>query len=308
MTKAKETLPKIAPNLWFDDQAEEAVNFYTSLFKNTGIGKVNRYGEAGFEIHGRPAGSVMTIEFQLEGQPFTALNGGPHFKFNPSVSFFVICETEEALDKLWEKLSEGGKTLMPLQKYPFSEKYGWTADKYGLTWQLAITGDNDPEQKLTPSLMFVGEQAGKAEEAINFYASVFDDSAVGDIFRYGSDQKPDKEGTVMYADFTLENQKFTAMDSAQAHDFTFNEAISFIVYCKNQEEVDYYWEKLSAVPQAEQCGWVKDKYGLSWQIVPIALIEMTTDTNTERSERVMEAMLKMKKIDIKGLMQAYEQE
>ncbi|MEX2593836.1 MAG: VOC family protein [Anditalea sp.] len=306
MTQLTKT-QKIGSCLWFDNQAEEAVNFYTSIFKNAKIGEISRYGEAGHEAHGRPAGSVMTIEFQLEGQTFTALNGGPHFKFTPAVSFFIICDTEEALDKLWEKLSEGGKTLMPLQKYPFSEKYGWTADKYGLTWQVTITGNNDLEQKLTPSLMFVGEQAGKAEEAINFYASVFDDSKVGGIFRYGPDQKPDKEGTVEYGDFILAGQTFIAMDSALEHDFTFNEAISLVVHCETQEEVDGYWEKLSAVPGSEQCGWLKDKFGVSWQIIPKALIGMMNDLDPEKFGRIMEAMLQMKKIDIAKLKQAHEQ-
>jgi predicted 3-demethylubiquinone-9 3-methyltransferase (glyoxalase superfamily) len=162
-------MQKITPCLWFDSNAEEAVNFFTSIFKNSKIGKISRYGEAGYEIHGKSAGTVLTIEFELNGQAFTALNGGPMFKFN--------------------------------------------------------------------------------------------------------------------------------------------EAISSQVSCESQEEVDYYWEKLSAGgdEKARQCGWLKDKYGLSWQIVPTALGKMLADKNANKAERVMSALLQMKKIDIKTLEDAYHQ-
>jgi predicted 3-demethylubiquinone-9 3-methyltransferase (glyoxalase superfamily) len=161
-------MQKITPCLWFDSNAEEAVNFYTAIFKNSKIGNISRYGEAGFEIHRKPAGTVLTMEFELDGQAFTALNGGPIFKFNEAVSFQVSCESQEEVDYYWGKLSEGG-------------------DK-----------------------------------------------------------------------------------------------------------------------KAQQCGWLKDKYGLSWQIVPTVLAEMLQDKDVERSGRVMKAMLQMTKIDISGLKRAYE--
>jgi predicted 3-demethylubiquinone-9 3-methyltransferase (glyoxalase superfamily) len=161
---------KIAPCLWFDSQAEEAARYYAGIFKNSKIGSISRYTEAGKEVHHRPAGSVMTVEFELNGQPFTALNGGPAFKFN--------------------------------------------------------------------------------------------------------------------------------------------EAVSFQIMCRNQEEVDHYWDKLGAggPKEAQQCGWVKDKYGLSWQVVPTALVEMMKDPDKEKAGRVMEAMLQMKKLDIAELERAYEGE
>jgi predicted 3-demethylubiquinone-9 3-methyltransferase (glyoxalase superfamily) len=159
----------ITPCLWFDNNAEEAVNFYTSIFKNSKIGIVSRYGEAGYEIHGKPAGTVMTIEFELSGHAFTALNGGPVFKFNEAISFQVGCESQEEVDYYWGKLSEGG-------------------DK-----------------------------------------------------------------------------------------------------------------------KAQQCGWLKDKYGVSWQIVPTVLGKMLQDKDAKKSESVMKALLQMKKLDIKTLKQAYEQ-
>jgi len=132
------------------------------------------------------------------------------------------------------------------------------------------------------------------------------ESLAGDIFRYTKGQEPDKEGTIAHAFFTIEGQGFAAMDSAREHNFTFNEAISFIVNCKTQKEIDYYWDKLSAVPEAEQCGWLKDKYGLSWQIVPTAMGDMLKDKDKKKLARVTEAFLKMKKFDIAALKRAYK--
>ncbi len=170
-----------------------------------------------------------------------------------------------------------------------------------------FTGDLAIKQKITPFLLFVGTVAGKTEEAIHFYASVFKNAKIGDIMRYGEGEKPDKEGTIKYATFTLEGQEFGAMDSAHEHTFHFNEAISFMVYCTTQEEIDYYWEKLSAVPEAEQCGWLKDKYGLSWQIVPTVMDAMMADKDKKKLARVTEAFLKMKKFDLATLEKAAKQ-
>lgn len=299
---------KITPNLWFDRQAEEAAKFYTSIFKNSRVGRITRRAsKAGFEIHGLPEGTIMTIEFDIEGQKFIAINGGPLFKFTPSVSFLIACNTKEEVDAIWEKLSEGGMALMELGEYPFSEKYGWMQDRYGLSWQVMFMGDHKMKQKITPTLMFVGEQCGKAEAAINFYTSVFNNAEIGDILRYGKGEEPDKEGTIKHAAFTLENQGFAAMDSARNHNFTFNEAISFMVECGTQEEIDYYWEKLTAEGGQESvCGWLKDKFGVSWQVSPTLLGEMLRDHDKKKVERVTNAFLKMKKFDIGKLKKAYE--
>jgi len=301
-------MQKITPCLWFDNQAEEAVNLYISIVRNSKIVNVARYGEAGAKASGMPKGTVLTITFQLDGEEFMALNGGPAFQFTPAVSFLVACKTKEEVDALWGRLSDGGSALMELGAYPFSDKYGWVQDRYGLSWQVMFMGDREIKQKSTPTLMFVGNVCGKAEEAINFYASVLHNAKVGDILRYGKGEEPDKEGTIKHVTFTLEGQEFAAMDSARVHNFTFNEAISFMVYCETQEEIDYYWEKLSSDPRAEQCGWLKDKYSVSWQIVPAVLDEMMLDKDAERSNRVMKAFLQMKKIDIEELKRAYERE
>lgn len=296
----------ITPNLWFDDKAEEVAEFYVATFDNTKLGTISRYDAAAAEVSGQPEGSVLTVDFELGGQTFVALNGGSTFTFNPAISFIVNCSTEAEVDTLWEQLSDGGEILMPLDTYPFSDRYGWVQDRYGVSWQL-ILGDPDGEwrPKFTPSMLFVGDNCGNAENAMDFYTTIFTDTSIGQIARYGPDHDPDEEGTIMYADFQLESHWFAAADSAQAHEFAFNEAISFIVHCETQQEVDYYWENLTADGGAEgECGWLTDKYGVSWQIVPTVLSTMLQNEDTAKAHRVMEAMLGMKKIDITGLQQA----
>ncbi len=299
-------MQKITPFLWFDNQAEEAAKFYTSLFKNGKIGRIARYGKEGYEIHGREAGSVMTVEFELAGYQFIGLNARPIFNFTPAISFYVVCETEVEVDALWQKLSQDGTTLMPLQKYDWSAKYGWLLDKYGLSWQLSLGKKADVGQTITPFLMFVGKQSGRAEEALRLYTSVFKNSDVVGILRYGPGET-DPEGTVKHAQFRLNGEVFMVMDSALQHPFTFTEAISFVVNCKTQEEVDYFWEKLSAGGEKSRCGWLKDKFGVSWQVVPTIVGELLQDQDAGKAGRVMQAALQMDKIDIKTLKQAYEQ-
>ena len=294
----KTNMEKITPHLWFDNNAEEAAKFYTSIFKNSKVKNVTT-------LHNTPSGTVEIFTIELLGQEFTLISAGPLFKFNPSVSFLVACNTKEEVDELWGDLSNGGMALMELGEYPFSEKYGWVQDKYGLSWQVIYVGDQKIKQRIIPTLLFVGKQYGKAEEAMNFYASVFENARVGDILHYSKGEEPDKEGTVKHASFILEGQEFASMDSARGHNFEFNEAISFMVHCETQEEIDYYWGKLSVYPEAEQCGWLKDKYGLSWQIVPNLMDEMLKDNNEKKIERVTEAFLQMKKLNIAKLKEAY---
>jgi predicted 3-demethylubiquinone-9 3-methyltransferase (glyoxalase superfamily) len=299
-------MQKITPHLWFDKEAREAAEFYTSLFPASRVTNVTT-------LHDTPSGDSEIVSFELAGQSFMTISAGPLFKFNPSVSFIVNFDpsrdkdARSNLDALWEKLSQGGMVLMPLDKYPFSERFGWVQDKYGLSWQLILSNPEGEERPfIVPSLMFVGDVVGRAEEAINFYLSVFKNSRLGMLVRYGTGQEPDKEGTVMFADFMLEGQWFAATDSAHEHRFAFNEAISFLVRCDTQEEIDYYWERLSADPEAEQCGWLKDKFGVSWQISPTALGEMMTNGTREQVDRVTQAFLPMKKFDLAELQKAYE--
>ncbi len=292
-------MQKISPHLWFDTQAREAGDFYTSLFDNSRVKSVTT-------LDNTPSGSVDIVDVELCGQPFTLLSAGPLFRFNPSISFLVSCETKAEVDALWRNLSDGGTPLMELGAYPFSERYGWVQDRYALSWQVIFAGGREITQKITPVLMFTGKQAGHCEDAIRFYTSVFHDAQERGINRYGSGQEPDKEGTVKFGQFQLEGQQFAAMDSARPHDFAFNEAISLLVHCETQEDIDYYWERLSADPHAEQCGWLKDKYGLSWQITPWAMDEMLASKDKKKIAAVTEAFLKMKKFDLAKLKEVYE--
>ena len=290
-------MDKITPHLWFDREAVEAAERYVAAFPDSKIVDVTT-------IPDTPSGDTDVVTFQLCGQSFQAISAGPLFSFNPSVSFAVSCDTVDEVDRLWGILSEGGSVLMPLDTYPFSERYGWLQDRYGLSWQLAHAGGQQVTQRITPTLLFVGDVCGKAEEAIAFYTSVLPESGLGDVMRYGAGAEPDAEGTVQYASFRLAGQELAAMDSAQDHQFTFNEAISFIVSCESQEEIDRYWSSLSAVPESEQCGWLKDRYGLSWQIVPSAMDEMLHNGTPDQIARVTAAFLQMKKFDLAELERA----
>src|SRR5438105_2728300 len=190
----KETdMQKISPHLWFDKEAIEASELYTSIFKDSRIRNTTT-------LHNTPSGSVDLVTIELSGQEFRLISAGPLFKFNPSISFLVACKTKDEVDALWKRLSERGAALMELGEYPFSERYGWTQDRYGLSWQVMFAGGREIKQRITPMLMFVGDVYGKAEEAIHFYASVFQKSKVGDILRH-------EEGTIKHAALTLEGQE-----------------------------------------------------------------------------------------------------
>ncbi len=293
-------MQKIDPFIWFNEQTEEAVQFYTSLFKNGKVGAINRMGDY---VPG-PKGKVMTATFQLGGLELMALNGGPEFTITPAISFFVSCQTPEEIDTLWKNLSAGGQVMMELDHYPFSEKFGWVADRYGVSWQLDLV---KRPQRIAPFLMFVREQNGKAEEAIKYYVSLFKNSRIDQIVHYDSGEGQ-PTGNVQHARFTLNGQEFMAMDGGTNHAFSFTPALSLYVNCEGQAEVDYFWEKLSAGGEKGPCGWLTDKFGVSWQVVPTVLGELMSDPDPEKAKRVTQAMLQMTKIDIDQLQQAYHRE
>ena len=282
-------MQRISPFLWFDTQAEDAAKLYTSLFPGGSIGGVRLYGDAG----PGPKGQVMTLTFKLPGLEVMALNGGPVFAFTPAVSFFVSSTSEREIDALWKGLSPDGKVFMELQKYPFSEKFGWLSDRFGVSWQLFLGAR---ESRVTPFLTFVGAQNGKAEEAMKSWGSLFPDSKVEQLQR--------GDAGVTHARFTLGGQQFMAMDGGVDHAWSFNEAVSLFVDCKTQAEVDHLWEKLTDGGEESMCGWLKDRYGVSWQIVPSVLSQLLGDKNPARSQGAMRAMLKMRKLDIKALQAA----
>lgn len=294
----------LIPHLWFDTEAKEAAEFYVSLFDDS------RITHAGV-LHGTPSGDCDIMSFELSGQPFMAISAGPYFKINPSISFLLNFDpsqmenAEGVLIATWEKLLPNAKVLMPLDTYPFSKRYGWLQDRFGVTWQLMLTDPaGDPRPFITPMLLFTNAAAGRAEEALEFCKEVFKGKR-GTSAYFPAGMEPEKEGSLMFGDLNILNTWIAAMDSHNKHEFSFNEAVSLLIPCETQEEIDYYWEKLSAVPEAEQCGWLKDKFGVSWQVSPAALDEMMRGT-PEQVGRVTQAFLHMKKFDLAALKRAYE--
>jgi predicted 3-demethylubiquinone-9 3-methyltransferase (glyoxalase superfamily) len=275
----------IHPCLWYDGNAKAAAEFYCSLFPQSKI----------------TVDTPMVVNFEINGQKFMGLNGGPMFKPNPSISFFVISESDDEIDELYKQLADDGIIMMPLDKYDWSERYAFVQDRFGLAWQIMKGKYSDVNQKIVPSFLFLGNSFGKAEAAVKFYAEVFPQSSINGILLYKENEGP-AAGTVKHSQFRLDDKVFMAMDGFGEHTFAFNEAISFVVECKNQEEIDNYWNKLiTDGGQESMCGWLKDKFGVSWQIVPSVLGKLMTGP---AAPKVMQAFMKMKKFIIADLEKA----
>lgn len=299
---------KIIPHLWFDTQGRQAVEFYSSIFPNASILSTTI-------IQGSPSGDVEIISFSLAGYEMMCMSAGPFFKINPSISFMLRFNADQdpnaegALNKFWEQLSDGGVERMPIGAYPFSQRFGWIEDKFGVNWQLHLDPPGSPTRPfIIPCMLYVTEAGIAAEEATNLYLSLFQNAARGTTTRYPAGMEPNKEGALMFTEFTLAGEWFIAMDGPSAmHPFRFNEAVSFIVNCDGQTEIDHFWYALSAVPDAEACGWLKDKFGVSWQIVP-ADMERHMKGEPECVARANAAVMEMKKLDIAEIEKAYRGE
>lgn len=296
--------PIIRPHLWFDTEARQAAEFYCALFPESAVEHLG-------VVRDTPSGDCDVVYFRLAGQPFMAISAGPAFRFTPAISFILNFDpgrdpqAQESLDATWAQLVEGGTVLMPLDAYPFSPRYGWVQDRFGLSWQLILSDSGgEPRPFITPSLLFTGAVCGKAEEAAALYREVFEGSKLGQLARYPAGMAPDREGTVMYMDFRLGDTWFAAMDSARGHAFGFSEALAFVIECTDQAQIDHYWSWLSAVPEAEACGWCKDRFGVSWLVVPAVMMEMLRSNDPAQVARVMHAMQGMKKIDLATIVRA----
>ena len=274
--------------IWCDGTADEAAQFYTDVFRDTSIVEQVPGIAATVSIHG----------FRL-----SLINGGNQYAPNPSISCILNFDPllfggeEQArayLDELYERLSTGG-VLMELGEYPFSPRYAWVRDRFGMTWQLMLTDpDGDPRPFVIPSFMFGGTNHANAEEATDAWIALFDNSRRGALYRY-EEGGPLDAGTVMFTDFTLRGTWIAATDSGTFHDFTFTPGVSIIVSCRDQEEIDRYWAGLSAVPEAERCGWCVDRWGVSWQVVPHNIAELMANAATR------DKILHMGKIDLAKL-------
>jgi predicted 3-demethylubiquinone-9 3-methyltransferase (glyoxalase superfamily) len=280
--------------LWFDNEVEEAVERYVKLFdKSKILNTIN--------LTGTPSGDVLIIDFQLANLTFSAMNAGPNYQLNSSISLMVSCNTVDEVDRLYHALAKEGDIHIPLDTYEFSSRYAWIADKYGLNWQLMYVEGKEEKHTINPSLLFSMDMCGKAEEAMKYYMSVFKDSSKGYVSHYKVGEASDRRAKTNYAQLNLFGQQLILMDHRSGGNATFNEAFSLVILCDDQKEIDRYWKKLSFVPEAEACGWAKDQFGLSWQITPVVLNELLINSTKEEALFVTEAFLKMKKMDINVL-------
>lgn len=273
----------IYPCIWCNNNAREMADYYLSIFPEAEIADQNQW----------------VVVLTIHRQRIMLLNGGDMFRPNPSISLMYLTTDEDEVEAIYAHLTEGGRDLMPLDSYPFSPKYAWVEDRYGVSWQLYAGEEQDIVQKIVPTLMFVGDNNGKAEKAIDFYTSVFPTSEKRGILRY-SGNEGETAGNVQHAEFKINDYLLMIMDSSYPHAFDFTDGMSLVVECHTQEEIDDYWEKLTADGGVESmCGWLRDKNGVSWQITPIVMKDLLL-----KSPKVMEVMMTMQKMDIRRLQEA----
>lgn len=269
--------------LWFNQTAKEAREFYQSIFEDLEVKSEN----------------PMVSSVRMNGRDFLFLGGANQLTFNPSISFFLIFQTHEALEKKWKDLSKDGKILMELNTYPWSSLYGWCEDKNGISWQLMI--HHTLPEKIIPALLFTQQNNGKAEEAIQYYTSFIPNSQINLMDRY-VDGSGDKAGNIQHAQFLLNGQYFIAFESSYMHQFIFNDAISFVITCQNQDEIDFYWNSfIRDGGSPSKCGWIKDPFGVSWQIIPENMGQLMRHVN---NATFMKVFMTMEKIDINALEKA----
>lgn len=282
--------PKIHPAIWFDQQGAEAAKFYCSIFEDSGI--INE--------------SPVSVTFELGGYYLMGINGGPMFKPNPSISFYVECDSVEEIDEKFKYLSADGMVMMDLGKYPWAARYAFFQDKFGVSWQLTLQTEGMNNQKIMPSMLFVNDKNGKAENAVKLYTSIFKNGKVLDMAFY-REGEGNKAGHVLFSRSEIAGFQFIAMDGPGNHAFDFTEGMSFLVSTEDQAETDYLWERFTADGgQESQCGWLKDPFGVSWQIVPERFMELISSGNPEQTKRVFAAMMPMKKLIIADLEKAAE--
>lgn len=287
-------MQKIVPHIWINKAAKEAAVFYTSLFENTHMVGTTT-------IPDTPSGDVDIAVLELANLRHYVMSGKSQFKLNSAISLSVICTSEDEIAALWEALSKDGSILMPLDAYPFAEKYGWTVDRFGLSWQLTLQETHVPAQKITVNFLFAGDVCGRAEEAAKFYTNFFPQSKITATSYYAEGEAKSPKAKINYLSFNLENQTFTAMDHGYGGEETFNEAFSLMVLCKDQKEIDDFWRRLSADPNSEVCGWLKDRFGVSWQILPEKFEETLLFGSEKLVANTFKALATMKKPELKKL-------
>lgn len=282
MQKFKFMKTEISPCLWFNGQAKEAAEFYCSIFQNAEI---------------LSSDDVIT-HFAINRRNYSALNGGPMVQVNESISLMVYCGGDAEIERLYKLLQEGGEVNMELKSYQWSRKYAWVKDKFGVSWQLDVDPINNP-QNIVPTILFVNENKNKIKEAFSLYESIFPNSKMLMEVPYPEESYMD-EGSIMFCQFKLNGNIFNAMSSSEHHDFEINEAVSFVLKCDDQEEIDMFWAELSKDGgKPGKCGWIKDKFGISWQVIPSKLEALMLDP--DKAKFAAKAFLKMDKFIIADL-------
>ncbi|WP_449460991.1 VOC family protein [Streptococcus suis] len=273
----------IIPHLWYNTEAKEAVEFYVDLFG----GKIDWT----YTITDTPSGDSDLIQFQLGDMTLAAISAGPYFKLNESMSLMVNVASKDEVTRLYQALSEGGRILMPLGEYPFSPYYVWLEDRFGLSWQLSYAPDLDKPYQFDICLLFSQEQVGLVQLILDYYKDKLPQASVGQLSYYGEGEATVATAKLNYAELFIGDQKIIVMDHGYGGEASFNEAFSLMVYVDSQEEAESWYEKVSAVPEAEICGWVKDQFGISWQIVPRILMEAYDTANPEKVKAVNAAVM-----------------
>jgi predicted 3-demethylubiquinone-9 3-methyltransferase (glyoxalase superfamily) len=268
----------ITPCLWFESSAEEAAKFYCETFQNS------------FIIDS----SNVSVNFSLNNREYIAMNGSPGIKINNTTSFSVYCGSDQEIQRLYDVLLDGGEIMMPLGPYPWARKYAWVQDKFGVSWQLDVDPINNP-QNIVPSVMFVNKHATKLKEAITFYHEIFPKPHLLFQMAYPPEmQMP--VGSLRFAQHKLNGYIFNFMSSHEKHEWEVNEGVSFIISCQDQDEIDHYWNSLIAQGgKPRKFGWLKDKYGITWQVLPINLGDLL------KIEGNLEKLIKMDKIRLSEL-------
>lgn len=293
---------RITPCIWTGDHAEAAAALYTATLPDARVTATSRYPTDRDNPAGKPRGAVITMELDVAGQRLTLLDGGPRFRPNPSVSFFVQVDEADAR-RIFAALADGGRALMPLGAYPWSPCYGWVADRFGVSWQIMSGAGALARAVIEPALTFVGPVHGRAGEAIEAYSTMFPGGSIDHVERYTAAEGP--AGTVKHARFTVAGQPMIAMDGPGAHPFRFDEGVSFQLRCADQAELDQAWAALTAGGKPGPCGWLTDRFGVSWQVIPDRLGAWMSGADPAASGRAFAAMMTMSKLDLAALERAY---
>lgn len=283
-------MQKIIPHLWFDKEALEAVQLYTSLFPDSHMDWIH-------DLTDTPSGDAVLVQFQLANLTLAAISAGPYFKLNESTSLMVHFQNKDELNRIFEALSEAGRVLMPLGEYPFNSHYVWFEDRFGLSWQFFYSPENSRAVQLEICLLFSQKQVGQARSFLEKAQALFLNSQIGTVNHYQENEKQEAKALINYGELLLNQQRLVVMDHGFGGENSFNEAFSLMVYTDSQEETQRLYQQLSHVPESEQCGWVKDEFGISWQIVPRPLMEAYENLPKDRMKQVNDAILTMKRLN-----------